>query len=181
MGNGEIILTKPQTALNWLRIRLLYLSAFPPRERKPFSRIRGMYNQGRVDVWCVTENGRFLGFASTVNSHDLILLDYFAVRKNCRGRGIGTRAMALLLEKYRDCGFLVEIESTKEDCPDKAMREKRRQFYLSAGLQMLGVEALVFGVRMELLGIRCSMDFDDYRNFYRDHYSPWASEHIKNV
>lgn len=181
MDNGEILLSRPQGAADWLRIRLLYLSAFPPRERKPFSRIRGMYHQGRADVWCVKENEEFLGFASTVNSGEMILLDYFAVRKNFRGRGVGTRAMALLLEKYRGRGFFVEIESTKEDCPDIAARERRRQFYLSAGLQMLGVEARVFGVRMELLGIRCRMDWEDYRNFYRDHYSPWAAEHIETV
>lgn len=174
-------LQKPGSPLSWLRLYLLYLEAFPPSERKPFGIIRRMYRQGRADVWCVMENGRFLGFASTVNSGDLILLDYFAVRKSCRGRGIGSRAIARLLEIYHDRGFFVEIESTKEDCPDKALREKRRQFYLSAGLNMLGVEALVFGVRMELLGIRCRMDWETYRDFYRDHYSPWAAEHIENV
>lgn len=174
-------LQKPGSPLNWLRLYLLYLEAFPPSERKPFGIIRRMYRQGRADVWCLTENGRFLGLATTVNGGDTILLDYFAVEKSCRGRGIGTRAMGLLLERYRNRGFFVEIESTKEDCSDKALREKRRQFYLSAGLQMLGVEARVFEVQMELLGIRCEMDFEDYRNFYRDHYSPWAAEHIEKV
>lgn len=181
MTNRRITLEKPRSAGDWLRIWLLYLNAFPPSERKPFSRIRGMYNQGRADVWCVQDQGKFRGFAATVNGGDLILLDYFAVVKNARGQGIGTRAMALLLEQYHDRGFFVEIESTHEDCPDRAMREKRRQFYLSAGLQMLGVEARVFDVQMELLGIRCQMDWEDYRNFYRDRYSPWAAEHIEKV
>ena len=43
------------------------------------------------------------------------------------------------------------------------------------------VEADVFGVRMELLSHGCSMDFDGYRSFYREHYSPWAAEHIREV
>lgn len=177
----NLLLQKPGSPLSWLRLYLLYLEAFPPSERKPFGTIRRMYRQGRADVWCLRENGRFLGLATTVNGGDLILLDYFAVRKSCRGRGIGTRAMARLLEKYHDRGFFVEIESTKEDCPDRENRLKRKRFYLSCGLEELGTEAQVFGVRMELLGIRCSMDFEDYRNFYRNHYSPWAAEHIEKV
>lgn len=174
-------LQKPRSPWHWLRLYLLYLQAFPPSERKPFGIIRRMYRQGRTDVWCLTENGRFLGLATTVNGGDLILLDYFAVEKNFRGRGIGSRAMALLLETYRDRGFFVEIESTKENCPDRENRRKRKHFYLSCGLEELGTEAQVFGVRMELLGIRCEMDFDAYRNFYRDHYSAWAAEHIETV
>ena len=45
----------------------------------------------------------------------------------------------------------------------------------------MGTEADVFGVRMELLGIRCHLDFEGYRNFYRESLSPWAAEHIKEV
>ena len=45
----------------------------------------------------------------------------------------------------------------------------------------MGTEADVFGTRMELLGVRCHLDFEDYRSFYREHYSPWAAEHIREV
>ena len=45
----------------------------------------------------------------------------------------------------------------------------------------LGTEANVFGVDMELLGSRCKLDFEGYRAFYRDHYGPWAAEHINPV
>ena len=48
-------------------------------------------------------------------------------------------------------------------------------------MEPMGTEADVFAVRMELLGTRCHLDFESYRNFYRDNYSPWAAEHIKEV
>ena len=57
------------------RVYLLYLRAFPASERKPFSKIRSMYRQGRADVWCIMESGKLLGLATTVNSEKLILLD----------------------------------------------------------------------------------------------------------
>lgn len=175
----DIKLEKPQNNLHWLQIHGLYLTAFPATERKPFAKIRRMYREGRADVWRILRDDKFAGFAATVNGENLILLDYLAVKKAHRGSGIGSAAMALLLEQYHDKGFFVEIESTREPGSDLADRQRRKRFYLAAGMEELNVYAHVFGVRMELLGIRCRLDFADYQNFYRDYYSPWAAEHLE--
>ena len=159
----------------------LYRAAFPREERKPFSRITGMVKAGRADLWTIRKNGRFAGFAATVNGSDIVLLDYFAVKKSLRGRGVGSGALKMLMERYRDRGLFVEIESTLEPCGNPEQRRKRKEFYVNCGMMPMNTEADVFGVRMELLGVRCRMDFESYRNFYRDHYSSWAAEHIREV
>lgn len=175
---GQVNLEKPRGFFRWLQIWGLYRTAFPASEQKPFGIIVKMYRQGRADIWCVEHGGRFAGFAATVNGGDLILLDYFAVSKAKRGRGIGSAALAKLQQIYADKGLFVEIETTRAGVPDREKRLKRKHFYQAAGMAELHVEAEVFGVEMELLGSRCSLDFEGYRNFYRDHYSPWAAEHL---
>ena len=160
---------------------MLYRAACPRFERKPFNRITGMVKAGRADLWTIRMDGRFAGFAATVNAPQIVLLDYLAVKKNFRGRGVGTGAMGLLNESYRDRGFFVEIESTLEDASNARERQKRKRFYVNCGMEPMGTEADVFAVRMELLGTRCHLDFESYRNFYRDNYSPWAAEHIREV
>lgn len=177
----RVQLRKPNRIFDWLRVYRLYREAFPASERKPFSIIVKMYRQRKTDLWCVTQDGRFAGMAATINGEDLILLDYFAVVKSLRGQGIGSEAMGLLQTQYRDVGLFVEIESTGEASPNPLQRQKRKQFYRDAGMEELGTEANVFGVRMELLGSRCILDFEGYRAFYRDQYSPWAAEHILPV
>ena len=159
----------------------LYRAAFPRSERKPFGRITSMVKEGRADLWTIRVGGRFAGFAATVNSPQIVLLDYLAVKKNLRSRGVGREAMALLNEAYRDRGFFVEIESTFEDAPNARERQKRKVFYVNCGMTPMGTEADLFGVRMELLGIRCHLDFESYRNFYRDNYSPRAAERVREV
>ena len=163
------------------RIFLLYRNAFPRYERKPFSRITSMAKAGRADLWTIREDGDFAGFAATVNAPELVLLDYLAVSKKYRGCGVGTAAMGTLMDHYRDRGLFVEIESTFEDAENLRERQKRKQFYVNCGMEPMGTEADLFGVRMELLGVRCHLDFESYRSFYRDHYSPWAAEHIREV
>lgn len=172
-----------RSAAGWdlWRIRLLYLRAFPARERKPFGRITAMVREGRADLWTIRLGGRFAGFAATVNGPELVLLDYFAVEPGLRGRGVGSQALRGLLAQYKDRGVFVEIESTLEPAKNGSEREKRKQFYVNCGMTPMGTEADVFGVRMELLGRGCHLDLEGYRSFYRDHNSPWAAEQIREV
>ena len=177
----EIVLQKPQGMHDWLRLQRLYVNAFPSAERKPFSRIRQMFREGKADVWCILSGDDFVGLATTVNGDDLILIDYFAITKKRRGQGLGKAAMECLLELYRDKGVFLEIESPDRPGLDQAQRKKRKEFYCGCGFTDLGVKARVFGVPMELLGIGCQMDFDGYKTFYRDHYSGWAADHLEEV
>lgn len=174
----QIQLQRPKTAAQWLRLYMLYRTAFPRAERKPFAMIRRMTKLGKTDTWCLIEQGEFVGLGITINGADTILLDYFAVVKNRRGSGIGTAALHALMEQYRDKGFFLEIESTLEAAPNLAQRQKRKRFYLAAGLEELGVQAKLFGVNMELLGVRCGLTYTAYRDFYRENYNSWAADHI---
>lgn len=159
----------------------LYRTAFPSSERKPFGKILRMAKEGRADLWTIRHNGRFAGFAATVNGTEIVLLDYFAVKKSLRGQGVGSDALQQIEQQYADRGFFIEIESTFEEADNREQREKRKKFYVNCGMIPMNTEADVFGIRMELLGVRCHLDFEGYRNFYREHYSPWASEHIREV
>ena len=159
----------------------LYRSAFPSSERKPFSIIVKTARSGQTDLWTVRSGGRFAGFASTVNGQEIVLLDYFAVKKKFRGQGTGSAALKKLMQYYQNRGFFVEIESTFEKAEDLPQRKKRKEFYVNCGMVPMSTEADVFGVRMELLGVRCHLCFADYRNFYRENLSPWAAEHIREV
>ena len=173
-----ILLKIPDGWGDWLRLYLLYLQAFPAAERKPWAMIRRMYRKGKTDIWCVKKDGRFAGLAITINSPDVILLDYFAIGKKQRGQGVGTLALKAILSQYAHKGFFLEIESTLEESPDRAMRLRRKKFYLSCGLTEMHTTAFLFGVKMELLGVGCHLDFAQYKSFYGKYYNTWAAEHI---
>lgn len=164
-----------------LRVYLLYLQAFPAGERKPFSKIVSMAKEGRTDLWIIRRGGRFAGFASTVNSPDLVLLDYFAVCKSLRGQGVGSAALKAILDRYAPGGVLVEIESTRIPSDNRQERENRKRFYVNCGMTPLGTEADLFGVRMELLGCRCMLDFAAYKEFYLKFYTRLAEKHVNPV
>lgn len=164
--------------LQWAKIRKLYKKAFPSSERKPLSIIRSMQKSKKTDVWYFEKDGKFAGFASTINSDDIILIDYLAVDAKCRSKGIGSEILQTLRQYYKGKGVFVEIELADENTDDSDERKKRKRFYIANGMNELNVYACVFGVDMELMGWNCSLDFDGYRSFYREHYNEFASKHI---
>ncbi len=174
----SVNIIRPEKNSHWRKMYSLYRKAFPRTERKPFSIIRKMYESGKADVWyCIKEN-EFIGFATTINSEETVLIDYFAVGSKHRGQGFGSKMLQMIFGKYKGKAVFVEIESEYEQCRDSDKRKKRKSFYIKNGMKQMDVMADVFGVRMELLGVNCKMSFDEYKAFYRDNYSKWASEHI---
>ena len=174
----NIILAPPENLSHWLQLYVLYRRSFPRAERKPFLTILKKYRAGMTDIWCILENDRFLGFAATMNSPEMVMLDYLAILKQHRGHGIGSVALTALMNRYASRAFLLEIESPYEPGSDQLLRQKRKQFYVSCGMEPLHIMAEVFGVKMELLGKNCHINFQQYRNFYHDFYKPWAARHI---
>ena len=79
----NITLIPPKSLSRWIKLYLLYRRSFPRAERKPFPAILKKYRQGSTYIWCICRDDRFLGFASTMNSPDLIMLDYLVISPNC--------------------------------------------------------------------------------------------------
>lgn len=162
----------------WLKIRSLYKNAFPREERKPLFIIKSMQKNNKSDVWYFEKDGKFVGFAATINGDDIILLDYLAVDEKHRHKGIGSTILKTLRHQYMGKGVFVEIERVKIETDDQDIRMKRKQFYLSNGMSELKVYAQVFGVEMELMGWDCTLDFAGYHSFYRENYSELAAKNI---
>ncbi len=177
----QIQLKRPRSPLEFLRLWGLYLEAFPASERKPFAFLVKMNREGTADFWRIEADGKFAGLAFVIHGDGLVLLDYFAIDRSRRGRGAGSAALRTLLERYREGGFFLEIESTREEASNAAQRQKRKAFYLGCGLQELNTEAMLFGVRMELLGLGCSMDYAGYKSFYRQNLGEWAAGHVAPI
>ena len=171
-------LIQVRTPYQWLRFCLLYRRAFPSSERKPIAIIRKKQKEGTTDVWYLERDGKFVGLVATINSPEIILVDYLAIHDACRGNGNGSLALKKLREQYAGKGVFVEIECLYEDADNYEERCRRKQFYLRNGMKEMHTTAKLFGVDMELLGYDCQLSFEEYHEFYRINYGEWAASHI---
>lgn len=102
--------------LRWMK--RTYLESFPKSERKPFGLMKQKARQGVMDLLIILEKGRPVGLAVTVLYQDLVLLDYFAVHRSCRGQKYGSAALQLLKEIYHGKRLILEIEQPDEHAPN---------------------------------------------------------------
>ena len=159
----------------------LYMSAFPESERKPFSLIERKAAMGEMEILLIKEGGKRAGLAITALQEDLVLLDYFAVAPEFRGRGIGTDALQTLLALYSDRQFYLEIERTDVDAPNQPDRLRRKAFYLRNGMLESGILIDLFGVEMEILSSGEGLTYEQCEVLYRSLIGPMYQKYVKKI
>lgn len=151
------------------RIKKLYRAAFPRIERKPFYIVPRQCKNGEAELFAMeTDGGEFAGFAlvATAKSADIVMLSYFAVEAELRGRGIGSEALKTLMSRYADSRFILEIESVNSPCSNLEARQRRRRFYLNNGMISAGFTARVFSTDLEVLTAGKPVSFEEYQRLY---------------
>ena len=161
-------------------IRALYEDAFPPAEKKPFAMMEKLEEEGRMEILAAVEEDRFVGLCITINvpESDLSMLDYFAISPEIRGGGYGSKALRLLLERFRGRRLIFEIERLDDQAENAGERRRRKSFYMKNGLLESGLMVSCFGVDFELLLSEGEIEFADYERVL---HSILSEEYFRNA
>lgn len=158
----------------------LYRRAFPKNEQKPFFLIDLKCRKGQMETLCIeNEHGEFLGLAIAILHHDIVLIDYFAIMENKRGKGVGKEALRALFERYNGKRVMLEIERTDLPCDNLAERIRRKNFYFSCGMGQMDYLVDLFGVDMEILTYGCQVTYPEYHAIFEEVFSPSFARNIQ--
>ena len=100
---------------------------------------------------------------------------YFAVLLELRGQGKGQEILTTLIDKYKGETCVLDMESPKQECENKAQRERRHEFYLRNGFRDTNLYKKFDLVEMTIMmigeGTFTMQDWDDIvselREFWR--------------
>lgn len=151
------------------RAAALYFEAFPPEERAPWFFLANKARSANVDNWGIYADGRFAGLMYVVNHADLSYVFYFAVKKDFRGMGLGTRALKLARKHYAGRRFFLAIERLDPAADNYDERVKRRDFYLRGGLLPMGMNVQEGSVVYELFGCGGKVAAEEYSALIADY------------
>lgn len=164
------------------KIKKLYNDAFPKIERKPFELILEKCDMGLMEILKIeSDNNYFLGLAITIIYKDMVLLDYFAIAPESRGKNNGSNALKLLFEKYKNRRFILEIENPNIQCDNQEERIRRKTFYTRNGMTAMQYKVNLMGVQMEVFTHNCNVTFEEYHNIYRNTFSDEISRKVKLI
>lgn len=147
------------------QIKKLYRQSFPRCERKPFSLLYKMRDEGAGELLTAfdSETDYPVGLAFMLTDGKTMLLDYLAVEPSLRSKGYGGMILAVLKKKYEGKTIIIEIEKPTPDGGAVSAEARRKAFYLRNGFCDTGTEIRLFGVDMQLL---CSGGEISYEMYY---------------
>lgn len=133
--------------------RMIY--DFPPDELKSLSLIENLLKKGQYICYGMKNGKDLLAYAFFVIMGNHYLFDYFAVREDLRGTGIGSRFLQeLCANRMKDAASVIlEVDdpAAADSAEEKAVRDRRLRFYMKNGLRDTGARARTFGVDFLLL------------------------------
>jgi GNAT superfamily N-acetyltransferase len=124
--------------------------AIPDNERTSLDDLFATGMDGNLEVLGVYEENRPVGFFVVRKYKNTRYLAYFAIKAECRSKGIGSKALALLINRYPNCQIVVEFEAPRKDAKENDMTVRRRNFYLRNGFHETGCFTFYDGVEFEI-------------------------------
>lgn len=162
---------------------------FPAAELKPLDRILFTMSTGLCRCFGLFENETLYGYSIFITPPDspYILLDYFAVVGDSRGKGIGSKFLSNLKQFFNETypnvkGFFIECESirTASTSEEESIRTRRISFYESNGCLPTLLGSNLFDVEYSICYYPLSNervpnnDFDAlnhiYKNMFKKHH-----------
>jgi GNAT superfamily N-acetyltransferase len=93
------------------------------------------------------------------------------VRPELRGQGKGQEILTTLIDKYKGKTCVLDMESPKQECENKAQRERRHEFYLRNGFRDTNLYRKYDVTEMTIMiigeGTFTMKDWDDITNELR--------------
>ena len=129
---------------------------FPRDELKPLAMMRHFWEKDRYDCYGLFDGEEILGYAFFVRREGDYLFDYFAIAQEHRNEGLGTLFLQQLSGYLQGANcIVVEVEEPKraENEADRALRERRLQFYLRSSYRLTELTCKVFGVEYRILEV----------------------------
>lgn len=100
--------------------------SFIPEERRDYDELMRVMKGDLYHFNILINDGEYVGIMLTWEFKNFLYLEHFAIEEDKRGQKLGTTAINMLTKAYDRVVLEIEV-------PDDAMKEKRKQFYLSNG------------------------------------------------
>lgn len=166
------------------QIEDLYIEAFPKAERKPLEDIINLSKEGIGRIITILYDNKFAGLFINLEARDggSVLIDYFAIKKEFRGKSLGSKSIKLLDDLFEKKTLIIEIEPCEKNAQNLRQRIKRKKFYKNLGFRETGVIIAWFGVELELMSLNEDIDYENYISLLESIFpKTYVDENIKQV
>ena len=128
---------------------------FPKSERPNLEGFRKRILKNKEEVYIFEEDGIEKGYCIIKQLQEYILVAFLAVYTEYRGKGIGTKILKEVQEKYSNKkGILLEVENPEfaKNDKEKNIQEKRIKFYEKSNFEIVkNLKVKLFMVNFKIM------------------------------
>jgi len=136
---------------------------FPSGELKPLDVIQKLNKRKNYICLGLYNNKELMAYALLATSKSYLLIDYYAVCKEHREEGIGSKFLNMLKDYFINYdGIIVEVERVEcgPDESEKLIRKRRIEFYKRNGMRMTDIYCKLFDIDYCIMCL-CNVDLED--------------------
>ena len=139
--------------------------SFPENERISIDDLYSSDKDGNFSITEIYADNILSGFFAVRKYKNLVYIAYFAVSDEKRSQGIGSRALKLIKNYYKNYRFIVEFEAPDEKYGNNDIRLHRRDFYLRNGFFETGLYNRYKGVEFIVACSENDFRTEEYMEF----------------
>ena len=155
---------------SYKKIRTLYKSAFPRKERFPNAVLRMMELFKIIKALAFYDGNQLCGFSYLIVQEKAVFIMYLAVNDELRGKGYGSEILKCIKSKYPDKTIILDIEELNQQAKNYEQRIRRVQFYKRNGFFQTNLYFTMRGVRYEIMSADAAFTESDYNEFWKNVY-----------
>jgi ribosomal protein S18 acetylase RimI-like enzyme len=127
----QISLNKIESDAEFEEIKNLYLTAFPPSERREFDELKKQIYNENCNVNLILAGEKVVGFVVLWNFTEFVFLEHFATEPGLRGLGIGEKTLSEIKSQFQKTVIL------ETELPNDELSQRRIRFYERNGFHKL--------------------------------------------
>lgn len=152
-----------------LKIRRLYLDAFPDFERLPFWLLLYKSKKKDSNLYVIYDNDQFIGLTNLAYYKDIVYLYYLAIDPSQRSQGYGSQILEHLKATYPNRRILLNIEKVDETAENYKQRFKRKKFYEKNGFLNTEFEIETEDIVYEILYSGAIVHEHEYESIFKSY------------
>ncbi len=138
-AGAEFVEVKDPRSADFEQFILIYEEALPASERKSRAQVAEFVTREDYHVVAMKSEEQVLSFLVVFMSltEEVGLLEYMGTARQARNQGLGAKMFKKAAEMAGTRPLLAEVDSERENSPDRAIRMRRKNFYFRLGCQQI--------------------------------------------
>lgn len=163
------------------KTKKLYNEAFPEDERIPIWILKILSRKNKAKFYSIYDKTKFIGLVYNIYYKNIVFIFYFAINKEYRGQGYGSKIIEIIKQKYSNSRIILSIEQIDENSSNYKQRIKRKEFYLKNGFKESNYTIKEKGIIYEMLYYNendKSVELQEFQEMMKNYFGKILYKHF---